>query len=93
MEEFRLAVEEFGPSDLGFVENKFTWCNNKHGKAFTNERLDRGFGNSFWNDMFINIVICILPAQISNHNPLLIFMDNNSISYSRRDKPFRYEAY
>lgn len=69
MEEFRWAVEECGLSDLGFMGNKFTWCNNRHGKAFTKKRLDRAYGNSQWHDTYSNTLSLSfqLKAQIIAH--------------------------
>ena len=41
--EFRGFIRRSGWFDLGFREPKYTWCNNRMGKAQIGERIDRVF--------------------------------------------------
>lgn len=93
MEAFRPTVEECGMSDLGFVGNKFTQCNNRHGEASTKKRLDRAFSNNEWNELFPRTIVSTLPTQNSDHSTILLSMDNSLINMSSMTKPFRYVAW
>ncbi|XP_075665534.1 uncharacterized protein LOC142635222 [Castanea sativa] len=48
MEDFKEVLDECGFQDLGFIGNKFTWCNG-HKKGYTIwERLDRAVATTDW---------------------------------------------
>lgn len=89
---FREATEESGLNDLGYIGNKYTWSNNREGKNFNKERLDRGFGNSAWHDMQSATYVRTLAGQSSDHFPLLIRMQNNWFGDRKEKKLFHYET-
>ncbi|KAF5464617.1 hypothetical protein F2P56_014683, partial [Juglans regia] len=93
MECFRLAIDECDLSDLGYTGSKYTWSNNREGRDFTKERLDRAMGNGEWPLQFSNSEVSVLPALNSGHSPLLITCDNEEARVNRRKRLFRYEAY
>ena len=80
---------DFGAIDLGFLGNKFTWCNNRWGKNCIRERLDRGVANNLWRLAFPRASVLHLGALNYNHTPLVIDT-NPPDSFSLR--PFRFEA-
>ncbi|KAF5475845.1 hypothetical protein F2P56_007609 [Juglans regia] len=92
IESFRDTVELCGLSDLGFVGNKFTWSNGRHGASFTKEMLDRAFGNSSWMDLFPSHKVYTLPALSSDHCPIFVTMEKQVTDSLKCDKPFRFEA-
>lgn len=91
MEDFRLALEECGLSDLGYRGYKYTWSNNKEGESFTKERLDRVFGNSKWLSSYGQYSTSTIATNCSYHKPILISLYASNI-YINRERLFRYEA-
>lgn len=74
---------------LGFKGCKFTWSN--HGRKNNElimERLDHILANEEWVNKFSNATITHLPKIYSDHNPILVKI-NNCFNYS--NKPFRLE--
>lgn len=55
------------------------------------ERLDRVYSNDEWLQAFVNVTITHLPKIHSDHDPVLINL-NNRINFSN-DRPFRIETY
>lgn len=49
---FREAIEINDLCDLGYIGDKFTWCNEHSGDSFTKERLDRFVANNSLKDVF-----------------------------------------
>ena len=45
---FRDVLSRCGLVDLGFVGQKYTWCNGRHGEHRTLLRLDRMVANEAW---------------------------------------------
>jgi hypothetical protein len=87
---FRSFLDSFGMIDLGFSGNPFTWSNKRQNHHLIKERLDRGIANSQWVHLFPHFAIQHLPAQISNHNPILL--DTSSLDLTLR-RPFRFEEF
>lgn len=56
-------VAQAGLIDLGFMGNKYTWCNGRHGQGFIQERLDRGLANGEWRCLFPNAPCDIYPRS------------------------------
>ncbi|XP_042976245.1 uncharacterized protein LOC122307416 [Carya illinoinensis] len=70
----------------------FTWSNGRHGAGFTKERLDRGFGNNTWMNLFPIHQVHTLTALNSDHCPILVSMEIQIKNIPKIDKPFRFEA-
>ncbi|XP_040996131.1 uncharacterized protein LOC121242293 [Juglans microcarpa x Juglans regia] len=92
MEAFRQSLILNGVSDLGYVGDKFTWCNNRQGPQFTKERLDRACASAKWIEMFLDSMVSIEAAQKSDHRPLIISISSRSQFFTREEWPLRYEA-
>lgn len=92
MEPFREAIEDSGPSDLGYKGSRFTRCNNKEGKEFTKERLDRTLGNNEWHSLFSSTEVNTLGAENSDHSPLFIICNNQERETKSWRKVFIYEV-
>ena len=67
MEDFGAALEDCHLIDLGFQGYKFTWNNKRLGAANTRERLDRGFANKEWLDIFSVSIVSHKFSHASNH--------------------------
>lgn len=83
-------VTNMGLIDLGFVENKYTWCNGRQGRGFIQERLDHGLANREWRCLFPNATVKHLPRIISDHSPLLLDTLGETNSGPR---PFRFKSF
>ena len=88
MEEFREVLDECGFQDLGFVGNKFTWCNG-HEEGFTIwEMLDRAVATTNWVARFPATKVLHLECGSSDHKPLVILPMGVP---KKRWKPWRFE--
>jgi len=86
-EHFWDTLEFCGLCDLGYVELRFTWCNNRSGDFFTRERLDRAVANQEWCSRFLHVIVSVLAAVNSDHHPILVAVRgelNDSRNYMRR---------
>ena len=52
MEGFRECLSDCGLIDLGFVGQRFTWCNSRIREQRTLVRLDRIVANEDWLNLF-----------------------------------------
>ncbi|KAF5462771.1 hypothetical protein F2P56_018752 [Juglans regia] len=93
MERFRKALDVCELSDLGFNGSRFTWCNNREGRGFIRERLDRAFGNKDWPSLYENSIVQVLPVINSNHSPLLVHYFNQEEEKLAHKRIFKYEAF
>ncbi|XP_020705561.1 uncharacterized protein LOC110116355 [Dendrobium catenatum] len=69
--------------EIGFIGQRFTWCNNKSGGARILERLDRCFLNSFALNHFSQLTVRHLARIASDHSPLVLNLCNSS-SFKKR---------
>lgn len=89
LEGFSNTVFECGLEDLGFVGCEFTWERSRGTPGWIQERLDRGFANQRWRDLFPNAVVQVLEVSTSDHLPL--FLNLNMQVYVPKAKRFRFE--
>ena len=88
MEEFRAVLDECGFQDLGYVGNKFTWCNG-HEEGYTIwERLERAVATTDWIEKFPITKVLHLECGSSDHKPLIILPMGIP---KRRWKPCQFE--
>jgi hypothetical protein len=87
---FYSFLDSFGMVDLGFSGNPFTWSNKRQNHHLIKERLDRGIANSQWVHLFPHFAVKHLPAQSSDHNPILLNTTHSDLSLPR---PFRFEEF
>lgn len=45
---FKETIDYYQLYDLGFAENKYTWCNQREDKASISERVDRFLTDGKW---------------------------------------------
>ena len=72
MEDFWVALEDCGLTDLGFIGHKFTWPNSRPSSAHTKQRLDRATANRKWIDKFPASSVSHLFSHASDHIPILL---------------------
>ncbi|KAG6676484.1 hypothetical protein I3842_15G153700 [Carya illinoinensis] len=92
IEEFRKVVEICDLRDIHHQGHHFTWSNNRRGKDFTKERIDRALANKEWHELFSSATCTALAAIQSDHSPLSITL-KNSVKVNRQEaRCFRYEV-
>ncbi|KAH9684247.1 reverse transcriptase domain-containing protein [Citrus sinensis] len=78
---FNLALLDFGLEDAGFVGSPFTWTNGR-----TWRRLDRVVCNARWSAFFSVFRVSHLNRIASDHSPLLLSWDRDTIRGPSRFK-------
>jgi len=89
MDGFREAVQMCGFQDLGFSGLPYTWDNRQEGIHNIKVRLDRGFANQEFLDLFPEATVWHVQTTESDHCCLLI--ECNRETSNRRHRSFRYE--
>ncbi|XP_059455195.1 uncharacterized protein LOC132185439 [Corylus avellana] len=92
MEAFRAVLEECYLGDLGFSGPKYTWSNKRQDDTFTQERLDRGVGNSSWCAKYKSVGVHVMAARASDHNPVFVSFHNQQPTGRKGRKSFKFEA-
>ena len=72
MEDFRVTLEDYGLTDLGFIGHKSTWTDIRPSSAHTKQRLDRATANKAWIDKFPANSVPHLFSHVSDHIPILL---------------------
>ncbi|XP_071905984.1 uncharacterized protein [Coffea arabica] len=85
--EFGRFMLEAGVSDAGFSGSKYTWCNNRQGRARVWKRLDRVLLNLEALQMGSNISVQHLARDPSDHSPLLM---SAVTRLDNKPKPFHF---
>ena len=91
MEDFREAIQVCELYDLGFSGPMVTWNNNRDVEGFSGGRLDRGFGNVLWKEMFRNAMIVNIPVSYSDHMAISLALCSNDQARNRAPRLFRFE--
>jgi hypothetical protein len=92
MEGFRKALEVGQLGDLGYSGPRFTWSNRRQDGTFTKKRLDRAVANLEWLSRFQYVVVQVLAAQASYHNPLLVEFSEYPAETLSNKRSFKFEA-
>lgn len=78
--------------DLGYKGCKYTWSNHRmRNGGLIMERLDRVYSKSDWLQEFNNVTVTHLPKIYSDHNPILVNLNNSTNNTYAR--PFRLETF
>ncbi|KAJ4839569.1 hypothetical protein Tsubulata_002285 [Turnera subulata] len=92
MKIFRDALTYCKFSDLGYMENTFTWANNQEKESDIKERLDTDVANATWKLLYCDHILIILPRKFSDHSPLLLHSTHRHQSVEiERIRSFRFE--
>ena len=76
MEAFQDCMNKCGLVDLGFVGQKFTWCNGRDNDSRTKLRLDRMVANEEWLKHFLDARVFHTAMSISDHCLLKLKLSN-----------------
>jgi hypothetical protein len=82
------GCESLSIAGFGVLGPRFTWHNGREKKGYTQERLDRPYGNLEWCNIFTKAHVEVLVARSSDHAPL--FIDCSTMRREGRRKPFRF---
>ena len=91
MEGFRESLSKCGLFDLGFVGQRFTWCNERFGEQRTLLRLDRMVANSSWSKLYPEARVYHRSMSSSDHCLLYLSL-KNIIPRKYVKKRFQFEA-
>nr|POF09034.1 hypothetical protein CFP56_14975 [Quercus suber] len=94
MKDFRECLSRCGLFDLGYVEQRHTWCNGRAGPAGeqrTKLRLDRVVASESWIDNFPEASVHHVSMSISDHCLLSLFLHRRQPCKPAR-KRFLFEA-
>lgn len=75
MLEFRGVVDDYNLDDLGFLELKYIWSDNRKGETCICERLDQFLGNPLWKQCYPNTSVTHGTAVYSDHIPIWLTLD------------------
>ncbi|XP_042964610.1 uncharacterized protein LOC122298825 [Carya illinoinensis] len=92
MEDFREAIEFCLLDSIPTKGNRFTWSNNRSGRGFIKEKLDRALANVEWKTRFPNAICQVLTAMKSDHAPLNLQWEGPLSVRRYRQVIFRYEV-
>lgn len=92
MESFRLALNVCSLQYLSTSCQRFTWSNNRYGREFTKERINRVMVNQEWQNWYSDASCIVLPVIKSDHSSLHINMIRLSKGMSKAQLVFRFEA-
>lgn len=87
MQAFRDALSDCNLEDLGYSGDPFTW---KRGRM--RERLDRVVVNGVWQNMHPGGMVQHMEFSRSDHRPLLLDTEFQSIPNNARSSSQRFEA-
>lgn len=91
MDQFRRVLEWGNLTNLGWVGNKFSWCNGHEENSFIKERLDRVVANPAWLNICTVVRNEVLVSMCLDHSPLLLSLCWGGKDMRGRGKNFRYE--
>ncbi|KAK8552867.1 hypothetical protein V6N11_010321 [Hibiscus sabdariffa] len=75
--------------ELYISGGNLTWSNRRTGEDCIQEKLDRCFFNTGWNDVFPFAQGLALPAIQSDHNPIIVRLVDGGI---KRRPTFKFES-
>ena len=91
MEDFRDCLNRCGLVDLGFIRQKYTWCNGHYGGERTKLRLDRVVANEDWMLRFRDSRVFHSSMSILDHCLIKLSLKREQ-SRRPQKKRFMFEA-
>nr|XP_023911327.1 uncharacterized protein LOC112022938 [Quercus suber] len=91
MENFRDCLDKCGLFDLGYVGQRFTWCNGRHGNQRTKLRLDRMVANVEWMRLYPEACVHHFSLSKSDHCMLVLALKREQPRKPMK-KRFMFEA-
>ena len=88
MWEFRGCLSKCGLTDLGFMGQRYTWCNGRVGDHRTLIRLDRMVANEAWRRMFTEASVQHLAMSASDHCMIAPFLKRKKSCKTNEEKCF-----
>ncbi|KAL8137537.1 hypothetical protein V2J09_003538 [Rumex salicifolius] len=90
---YEFVVEVCGMRVLAVSGSNFTWDNGREGSEFIQERIDLGFSNEKWTEIFLDAIIKHLNRCGSDHVPIQIVLNPVDAAIPCfAPKPYRFEA-
>lgn len=71
-QDFRNFIDDMGMGDIKYKGDTYTWDNNREGKGFIQERLDKFCGSTAWIFLNDTVEVQYVPRQASDHSLLLL---------------------
>jgi hypothetical protein len=71
---FNNIIQVNGLRDFTIGEGGYTWSNNQVNPTL--EKLDRVLINRNWELLFPTVIGCLLPRELSDHNPIVTTTHN-----------------
>uniref|UniRef100_A0A803NQ77 CCHC-type domain-containing protein n=1 Tax=Cannabis sativa TaxID=3483 RepID=A0A803NQ77_CANSA len=95
MNNFRTTIDLCDLRPIPFCGDSFTWTNKNHHGNIIRERLDRGFFNSHWSDVFTEENIQHLDFYHSDHRAIAYTVShpNQPAPPKKRNSRFRFEQF
>ncbi|KAL8151049.1 hypothetical protein V2J09_020857 [Rumex salicifolius] len=90
-EKFNNWIDEMCLVDIGFSGPKYTWSRGREHSTRICARLDRGLCNIEWHTLFEDGAIQHLPANQSDHSPLLMSIRSFE-DYRPREQSFKFQV-
>ncbi|XP_030959237.1 uncharacterized protein LOC115981210 [Quercus lobata] len=91
MKDFRECLSSCGLFDLGFVGQRFAWCNGREGEQRTKLRLDRMVASESWVQCFSEASLHHFSMSIFDHCLLTLYLNRRQPHKPVR-KRFFFEA-
>lgn len=88
MQKFRDCLSFCGLTDLGFVRQRFTWCNGRLREQRTLVRLDRIVANEEWRRIFPEAMVHHVSMTASDHCLLMMSMKKRKPNKLRKKRFF-----
>lgn len=91
MREFRECLKNYGLTNLGFVGQRYMWCNGRLGEHRTLIRLDRMVANEEWRVLFLEAKVHHVSMFASDHYLLVLWLERKVRSRSLKRR-FLFET-
>lgn len=91
MQLFRTTLDDCQHQDLGFMGNRFTWCNGRGEDHNICEYLDLFIANKEWKSQFQSWWVYHRVAGYSDHSSILLYTLAKPVKTNRR-KEFHFEV-